>query len=249
MPDKQQDIDFILHQWPFKPGVIAARLIRAGDGREVIQMRIEMGLLQMETTGRPDGDHPGGVDNCLDWLRELARSQGEAFALSETQCLEIDREFVQFYHRRICCLALRQFGWALADADYTLQLMDFVATHSPNPEWSLSHEQYRPFVLFHRIQAAAMLRLQESGAETAIEVISQGLEQMRELFAKFGADEQFDQNELVNQMVMMKESLRQEYKVGKTLGEQLADAVSAEEYERAARLRDEIARRQQDKFH
>jgi hypothetical protein len=243
MPDKQQDIDFILHQWPFKPGVIAARLIRAGDGREVIQMRIEMGLLQMETTGRPDGDHPGGVDNCLDWLRELARSQGDAFALSEAQCLEIDREFVQFYHRRICCLALRQFGWALADADYTLQLMDFVAAHSPNPEWSLSHEQYRPFVLFHRIQAAAMLALDQSGPEAAIETINRGLDEMREVFVKFGAEEQFEQDELVSQLAVMKESLREEYRVGKTLAEQLADAVAAEEFERAARLRDEIAKR------
>ena len=41
----------------------------------------------------------------------------------------------------------------------------------------------------------------------------------------------------------MKESLRKEYHVGKTLAEQLAEAVAAEEYERAARLRDEIARR------
>jgi len=242
MPDKRQDIDFILHQWPFKPGVIAARLIRTGEGREVIQMRIEMGLLQMETTGRPDGEHPGGVDSCLDWLRELARSQGDSFALTEAQCLEIDREFVQFYHRRICCLALRQFGWALADADYTLQLMDFVAAHAPNPEWSLSHEQYRPFVLFHRIQAAAMLAVEEHGAEAAIETINRGLNEMREVFAKFGAEEQFDGDELVGQLAVMKESLREEYRVGKTLAEQLADAVAAEEYERAARLRDEIAK-------
>jgi hypothetical protein len=245
----QNDIDAILRQWPFKPGMIAARPVRAADGREVLQMRIEMGLLQMEVTGRPDGEHPGGADTCLDWLQELARAEGETFALNEEQCLEIDREFVQFYQRRICCLALRQFGRALADADYTMALMDFLAAHSPNPQWTLSHEQYRPFVLFHRIQAAAMMQLQQSGAEAAIEAINQGLEQMRELFAKFGADEQFDQNELVKQMIMMKESLRQEYKVGKTLAEQLADAVSAEEYERAARLRDEIAQRQQNKFH
>jgi protein-arginine kinase activator protein McsA len=38
--------------------------------------------------------------------------------------------------------------------------------------------------------------------------------------------------------------MREEYRVGKTLAEQLADAVAAEEYERAARLRDEIAKRQ-----
>jgi hypothetical protein len=243
MADKQHDIDFILHEWPFKPGVIAARLVRAADGREVLQMRIEMGLLQMETTGRPDGEHPGGVDNCLDWLSELARSQGDAFVLTEAQCIEIDREFAQFYHRRICCLALRQFTWAVADAEYTLALMDFAAAHSTNPQWALSHEQYRPFVLFHRIQASSMLALADSGPEAAIETINHGLEEMRKVFNKFGAEEQFDQDELVGQLAVMKESLREEYRVGKTLAEQLADAVAAEEYERAARLRDEIAQR------
>jgi hypothetical protein len=237
------DIDLVLRQWPFQPGVIAARLVSAGDGREVLQMRIEMGLLQMETTGRPDGEHPGGLDTCLDWLQELARAQGEAFVLSEQHCMEIDREFAQFYQRRICCLVLRQFARAVADSDYTLALMDFVVAHSPNPQWTLSHEQYRPFVLFHRIQAAAMLALESSGPEVAIETINQGLEQMRALFVKFGAEEQFDQDELVAQLAAMKESLREEYRVGKTLAEQLADAVSAEEYERAARLRDEIAKR------
>ncbi len=237
------DIDLILHQWPFKPGVIAARLVRADDNREVIQMRIEMGLLQMETTGRPDGEHPGGAETCLEWLEELALTQGESFAPNEAQCMEIDREFMQFYHRRICCLALRQFARALADADHVLALMDFAAAHSPNEQWTISHEQYRPFVLFHRVQAAAMLALDESGAEAAIETINQGLERMREVFVKFGAEDEFDQDELVTQLAAMKESLRQEYRVGKTLAEQLADAVAAEEYERAARLRDKISRR------
>jgi hypothetical protein len=157
--------------------------------------------------------------------------------------VEFDREFLQFYHRRICWLALRQFARAVADADYTLALMDFVAGHSTNSQWTLSHEQYRPFVLFHRIQGAAMLALQESGAEAAIETIHQGLETMHAVFATFGAEEQFDQDGLVSQLAAMKESLREEYRVGKTLAEQLADAVAAEEYERAARLRDQIAQR------
>ena len=65
---------------------------------------------------------------------------------------------------------------------------------------------------------------------------------------KFGAEEQFDQDELVGQLAVMKESLREEYRVGKTLAEQLADAVAAEEYERAARLRDEIAKRRRAAF-
>ena len=64
---------------------------------------------------------------------------------------------------------------------------------------------------------------------------------MREVFAKFAAEEQFNQDELVGQLAVMKESLRRST-VGKTLAEQLVDAVAAEEYERVARLRDESPR-------
>jgi len=237
------DLDSIFREWPFKPGVISARLIKAADGREVLQMRIEMGLLQMEVAGRPDGEKPNGANTYLEWLNAQAAEQGGAFVLTAAQCAEIDHEFLQFYHRRICCLALRQFARAVADADHTLALMDFVAAYSPEPQWTTSHEQYRPFVVFHRAQAAAMVAIQESGPEVAIEEINHGLEQMRALFVTLEAEEQFDQDELVGQLVEMKESLRQEHRLGRTLAEQLADAVAAEEFERAARLRDELAKR------
>jgi len=237
------DIDAILRAWPYKPGTISARSVRASDGREVLQMRIETGLLQMEVAGRPDGERPGGAETCLEWLEGLQRRQGRKFILSDEQRMEIDREFLQYYQRRICCLALRQFDRAVADADHTLALIDFVAAHSTDPQWTASHEQYRPFVLFHRIQAKALLALQNSGAEAAIETINAGLDQMRGLFAKYGAEDDFDHDELVEQLAVMKESLREEYHVGKTLAEQLADAVALEQYERAARLRDQIANR------
>jgi hypothetical protein len=238
------DIDFIFRQWPYQAGVISARLIRARDGREVLQMRIEMGVLQMETAGRPDGQRPGGMDTYLDLLRSQVHDETGPFVLSEEQCLEIDREFLQFYHRRICCLALREFDRAVADADHTLALMDFVSAHSPDPEWTLSHERYRPFVHFHRTQAAALARLEQGGPEAAIEEIDAGLERLRAAFLATEADHAFEQDELVTQLTELKASLRKEYNVGPTLGEQLAEAVAAEEYERAARLRDEIARRQ-----
>ena len=237
-----QDIDQILKDWPYQPGVVSARLVRAGDGREVLQMRIEMGLLQLETTGRPDGDRPSGADTYLDYL--LQQSVGnEQFVLDDDQCFEIDREFLQFYHRRIACLALREFCRVIADADHTLALMDFAAKHSHDRDWMISHERYRPFVLFHRTQAAAMEALRQPDPEAAIEEISRGLDRMREVFAAMDSAEKFDDHELVVQLVELKEALRKEYDTGVTLAEQLSAAVANEEYERAAKLRDEIERR------
>ena len=241
---QNQDIDFILREWPYQPGVISARIVRAPGRRKVLQMRIELGLLQMEFTGRPDGERPGDMDTYLDFLKgQFGDEKDVPQVLTDEQCFEIDREFVQYYHRRICCLALREFDRAVADADHTLALMDFVAAHSPNEDWTASHERYRPFVYFHRTQALALAVLERSGPEAAIEEINKGLEEMRKIFVRAEAEEQFESDELVNQLRELKESLRKEYQVGQTLAEQLAEAVAAEEYERAARLRDEIARR------
>jgi hypothetical protein len=242
---QNQDIDFILREWPYQPGVISARIVRAPGRRKVLQMRIELGLLQMEFAGRPDGERPGEMETYLDFLNsQLSEAKEVPPALTDEQCFEIDREFVQYYHRRICCLALREFDRAVADADHTLALMDFVASHSTNEDWTASHERYRPFVYFHRTQALALAVLEKSGPEAAIEEINMGLEEMRKIFVRAEAEEQFESDELVNQLRELKESLRKEYQVGQTLAEQLAEAVAAEEYERAARLRDEIAQRQ-----
>ena len=107
---QNQDIDAILRDWPYQPGVISARIVRAPGRRKVLQMRIELGLLQMEFSGRPDGERPGGMDTYLEHIKtQVGDVDDVPQLLTDEQCFEIDREFVQYYHRRICCLALREF--------------------------------------------------------------------------------------------------------------------------------------------
>lgn len=241
---KFHDIDAILRKWPYQPGVISARLLEAKDGREVVQMRIDLGIIQMETTGRPDGERPDGAQTYLDYLqREDVRFEGHLL-LTEEHATEIDREFFQFYHRRICWLALREFERAVKDADHTLALMDFIKAHSSSDEWMLSHEQYRPFVLFHRTQAAALSQLEEGGPEAAIEEINVGLGRIREAYEEVEGEDQFDDDEMAQQLHELQDWLREHYDINRTLSEQLADAVASEQYELAAQLRDELDRRQ-----
>ena len=239
---KHDNIDRILLGWAFKPGAIAARLVKAGDGREVLQMRVEMGLLQMETNDRPDGVRPSGMGTYLEYLVNSALYNGDHFRLTEEDCMEVDREFLQFHHRRICWLALRKFRPAVHDADHTLMLMDFCAAHSPDDQWVVSHEQYRPFVLFQRAQAAALAELEECGAETAIEEVNAGLSQLHGLFDELELEGPFEEDDMAAQLLDLKDWIRRQYNIRSTLSDQLADAVASEQYERAASLRDEIAR-------
>jgi len=240
----RQHIDDILRQWPYESDHLSARLIPAEDGREVIQIRIDMGVMQLEVDGRPDGCRPGGAESYYDYLVSLPVQHGDDFTLTLEQCADIDREFIQFYHRRIAWLALREFRRASEDAQHTLGLMDFCHRHSPDEQWTLSHEQYRPFVLFHLTQARTMWKLEEGGAEAAIQEVNDGLARFREMYAEYEAEEQFEEDELAGRLIDLRETLREDHQVGRTLHERLADAVAAEQYELAARLRDEIVRRQ-----
>jgi hypothetical protein len=239
-PKPKEHIDEILGQWPYDPDAVSVRMVEGMDGRKLIQMRIEMGLLQLETSGRPDGERPEGAPTYLDYLRGKSRKNGDTYLFSVEECAEADREFIQYYHRRICWLAMREFRKAVRDADHTLKLMDLCRSHSPDEEWTISHEQYRPFVLFHRIQADALAELDANGPEAAVEAVNRGLERLRQVYEDFGDEVAFDENELVDRLFEFRETLRDRFDVGKTLDEQLAEAVAAEEYEKAAKLRDAI---------
>jgi len=243
----KQDIDNALRGWEYKPGVIQARLVQARDGRQVIQMRVDLGVLQIETGSRPDGAKPHGFPTYFAYLRDQARiaeRAGQELVLSEEQCLEADREFVEFYHRRVCWLALGTYDRAIADADHTLGFMDFVCDHSPGEEYTQAHEQYRGFVLFQKTQARAAQEVEAKRPEAAINAIRAGLDQLRSFFAEHGAEEQMEDNAMVQHLEQIEASLREKYGVESTLQEQLDRAVADEDYEKAARLRDELKRQQ-----
>jgi len=242
-----QDIDFILRDWEFKPGLAQARLVQAHDGRQVLQLRVDLGALQMETVGRPDGMRPHGHATYFDYLQEqarLSRRAGRSFTLSDEQCQDADREFLQYYHRRMCWLALRQYSRAIRDADHTLAFMDFVKRHAPDEEYLHAHEQYRAFVLFQRTQAAAALEVENNAPEKAITEVRAGLERLREFFAEYGREEEMEDDGMVRHLRHVEATLREQFQIDVTLEEQLQKAIAEEDYERAAQLRDKLRRRQ-----
>ena len=245
MPDEKH-FDEILRDWPFEPNGLGVRLVDAANERQLIQIRVDMGILQLETSGRPDGTQPNGHETYYDFLLGEVLREGEDWQMDDEQCNEVDREFLQFYHRRVSWIKLNKYRRAIQDANHTLGLMDLCHAHSPDEHWTISHEQYRPFVMFHRTQAEAFAGLEEEGAERAIQAINHGLDRMQDLFEQHEAAEYFEDDELVMQLVEMRESMRDEYGVGQTLQERLADAVAKEEFELAAQLRDQLSQQSTD---
>ncbi|MEX2317588.1 MAG: UvrB/UvrC motif-containing protein [Pirellulales bacterium] len=242
MSNRPQHLDDIFAEWPYEFGQASARLLRGADGRDLVQLRVDLGVLQMEASGRPDGTRPGGCDTYYDHLMSLAFQEGEAFELDDNRCLQIDREFMQFFHRRIAWLALRAFGRAISDADHTLALMDFSSSHAPDTEWAEMHEQYRPFVLFHRAQASALVELERKQPAAAVAAIDEGVNKIRDVFAAHDAEEEFEDSQLALKLHELKQAIADHFELRPTLAQQLADAIAAEQYELAARLRDKLGR-------
>ncbi len=242
--NQNKHIDDLLSNWEFHPELLNVRLIKGNDGRDVIQMRVDLGVLQLETTGRPDGTRPEGFRDYLSYLLSVERDD-DSFEMTEEQCMEADREFVQFYHRRISWLRLQRYDLAVEDADHTLALMDICRDHSPDEDWTMGHEQYRPFVLFHRTQAAALAALDRDEPKLAMEEIDAGLDTIRSVYEEHDADDAFEDDEMVERLRELHDRLQSEYSDQQptTLQEQLAQAVKLEQYELAAMLRDELAKK------
>jgi len=80
-----RDITAILDDWPFEPGQISARMIQAEDGEPRIQIRLDLGLLQMYTEGRPDGEEPNGFRSLLDYFEAMEDAGRREDLLSEEE--------------------------------------------------------------------------------------------------------------------------------------------------------------------
>lgn len=61
------DLSDLLNQWPYEPGKLNVRVIPGTDGEPRIQMRLDLGVLQMHMEGRPDGQRPRGFESLLDY--------------------------------------------------------------------------------------------------------------------------------------------------------------------------------------
>src|SRR4028118_936397 len=98
-----QDIAVLLNGWEYNANEVTVRRIVGLDGVDKIQMRLDLGVLQMELEGRPDGRRPHGYESFYDYLvsrRERYISQhgsADDWEVTSEDCSDLRQESMQYY--------------------------------------------------------------------------------------------------------------------------------------------------------
>jgi hypothetical protein len=239
------DLDDLLRDWPHEAGQIKVRKILGSDGKEKLQLRIELGVLQMNTTGRPDGQRPHGAESLLAHHQDLAREQeaiGKEYSLSAEECGELQQEGIQYYHRYISLFQLNDFVGVIRDTQRNLDLFTFIAAHTDREDVVQSFEQFRPYVLMMNTRAKASLELEREDYDAAVRQIERGMEKIREVYTEAANAEAAANSPELAFLDEWLSEVRQKRPMTKLekLQREMDNAIANEAYERAAELRDAI---------
>lgn len=247
-----KDITPVLKGWDYEPGTISVRKINGLDGLPKLQMRLDLGVLQMELTGRPDGARPHGCESLLDYyehkLHEHKRRNGTelGFHLTSEQCAALREEVSLYHHRYLGLYVLEDFRGVVRDTDRSLRVIDFCGKFAVEEEDRLFLEQYRPYLIMMNARAAASILFRDKRYAEALDVVQQALEKIRQFFSRFDQPQAFSQANEVRVLKQLARDIRKKMPVDPIarLQAQLQRAIRSEQYEQAARLRDQINRMQ-----
>ncbi len=246
-----KDIVPLLKGWDYEPGTINVRKISGIDGAPKLQMRLDLGLLQMEMTGRPDGTRPHGCESLLEYfesqLKEHRTRNGTelGFHLTSSQCQSLREEAVMYYHRYLSLFVLEEFPGVVRDTARNLRVLDLCSKFAVNEQDRLVLEQYRPYITMMNTRARASLLFKERRYIEAMDAVKDGLSKIKDFFARFGQEEAYAHSNEVKVLKKFAREIRRKLPVDpmQKLQSQLERAVKREHYEEAARLRDEIKRK------
>lgn len=257
-----RDITPVLRDWDFNPDDVTVRTVEGDDGREKIQLRLDLGLMQMEVDGRPDGTRIEEYDSWLDLHRarqrehDKAHPDGAPYQLETEDCANLLREGVQYYHRYVSFWALKRYEQCARDTERNLRLILFVRDHAKLERDRLQFDQWRPYVAMMHARALATPLIEAGNEEAGLLVIDTGIERIERFLADYDRSDHADQ---VNELTFLKRWRRAVAGMGRKglprpeeaeadddpierLQHELDEAIEAERYEDAANLRDELQR-------
>src|SRR6266705_1430145 len=207
------DLNTILKDWSHENGSIKVRKVAGLDGREKLQLRVDLGVLQMELTGRPDGRRPHNCESLL-----------------------------EYYHRYLSLFQINDFEGVVRDTQRNLDLFSFVAEHTDREEFSWALQQFRPYVLMMNTRAKASILLGEGKFAEAIAEIERGRDAITEFLQQSNFPELVSKSSEIAFLDEWLEEVKAKRPLSKleVMQREMETAIAKELYERAAELRDAI---------
>jgi hypothetical protein len=249
------DLNEIIGNWDCGDGELCARLVQPLDGPAQLQLRVDLGLLQMQLGDRPDGTRYQERSTAIEYVALLLRGQETP---RETDWQELTREIAQLNFRRLGLAsvaeqALRRqddraateyLRYALRDIDLCMagvQLME-VGLGSAG-----EHARLKPTLVFNRARLGAQLGVARGDYEAAIEATDTGADELDALLSASGVDlDQRGEDPGVVYLRELSQRLRTDYDIPLTLRERLEAAIAADDFETAAELHEELRKRNPD---
>jgi len=168
------------------------------------------------------------------------------FRLGSRQLFDLRQEALQYYHRYLSLHQLKDYAGVIRDTRHNLDILQMIANHA-DPLEHLSSQHHRPYVLMMNTSAKVMQKL-DAGAKTeALTILRSGIKHIRNVYEQVLEDNQAD---LAPEIYQLKElqhritddSMPTELPQAEKLEIELQVALLSENYEKAAALRDEIAK-------
>jgi len=232
----------LLRSWPHEPGRLNARLSDETDGRTVIQVRVELGILQIELDGRPDGLRPEGAGSLLEHHLTAARAGGGPRSLDEDACAQLRDEAALFSYRSMVRSSLDDFEGVLRDTEHNLGIAELIRACALSDRDRAHALQTLPSLLMMRARVRSTLLVRSGEIASAREALDLGLSEIEQLHQGPGAAERCEALPEVGMLREMRDLLvpklpssqREEIRC------RLQQAISVENFELAAILRNEL---------
>jgi hypothetical protein len=231
-----RDISPLLGEWPYEPGKINVRLIQLPSGEKRVQVRLDLGILQMELDGRPDGQNPDGFESLLDLAEAQIEGAGTtdrdeqdfdpgrdepsgpmppprngagdaAVRLTREQVGMLREEAIQYYHRYLALLALEDYERVVRDTTRNLRVLELIERHAESEEDRESVGPTRAHVTMMRARALASLALRDNEPKAAVAAIDEGIEALRRHFEAVGHSDLFERSSEVQVLQGMRQAL------------------------------------------
>lgn len=246
----RNDLTNFLRKWDYQPGELRVRRLKGRDGRQKVQLRVDLGVLQMEAEGRPDGKRPMGHESWLQFyqarLAEHIAEHGDdsEFALQPEDCQRLQQEAIQYYHRYICLFQLADHPGVLRDTERNLEVFALLETYAETAEVTAALSVFKPQVLLMRTRARGALALEANKPQDAVRAIEEGVEDIRSIFRDSEEPDLADQATEVKMLESWLQELRPHLPLSRRekLEGELNRAITREDYEKAAELRDALKR-------